>query len=265
MKVTDGVVDWGASHSSRPRITLSFEGEALHRADADDGLRYEARSLFGEPMSDDQVHAVGGHGFRGTPCTLYYALRDGFVRYFVEDPSNPHGYGGSIFNVVLTDGTKRSIKGPWSGGASGVNAAGFPPVIDVSSNHCARSLLVSALEPFLHLIRFPSFDPTAGTMYGPGWYEQNGPRVDFPPGSVLRLYADDAGVYLPEVLRPDGTVWRKPTTDQRTPARHAELAMLDRAKQYVGSGPIGFPETVPDLDDEQDRDVDEDRDSYGDF
>lgn len=231
MKILGGTIDWSATFSGAPTLRLQLDGEPDYSA-----FRYAMRGR------------------------LYFAEHDGIARYFVEDPGNQHGYGGAVFNVVMTDGTRRAIKGPWSGNPGSVRAAGFPDVIDVSSNHCGMSVLVSALRQQLDKIAVPPFDPTAG--WGPwstGWYEINGPRVDFPPGSVCHLIVNQHGSYEPAVLLPDGSIWSKPTTDQRTPARLAELAMLERAKQYIGSGtPPVEREKEPsyDGDDEYEPDVD---------
>jgi hypothetical protein len=45
---------------------------------------------------------------------MYFAEKDGYVNFFVHQPRDETGYGGRTFNVTMLDGTKRSIKGPWS-------------------------------------------------------------------------------------------------------------------------------------------------------
>lgn len=265
MKITGGTIDWSATYSGSPRLLITVEGDP----DAE-GVRpfiYESRRVMCDSLSGEQIGAAGGS--IETPNTLYYAERDGFVRYFVEVPDNQHGYGGSVFNVVMTDGTKRAIKGPWSGNPGSVRAAGFPDVIDVAVvmskySHLGRSVTVAALTPQLDKITIPAFDPTVGWGWAAGgpWYEVNGPRVDFPEGSMCCLVMNRHGFREPAVLLPNGKIWRKPTTDQRTPARLAELAILERAKQYVGAGAERIQRDQmcsvydPDPDDEPDEDDD---------
>lgn len=63
--------------------------------------------------------------------TLYFAEKEGYVRFNTEVPSNREGYGGAIFKYTLEDGTIAEVKGPWSSNASFM-AEHFIPSMDVS-------------------------------------------------------------------------------------------------------------------------------------
>lgn len=62
--------------------------------------------------------------------TLYYCNKDGVFNYYLESPSNPHGFGGSTFSLRMKDGTTRNIKGPWSTRAGVLNRFGIGPIVD---------------------------------------------------------------------------------------------------------------------------------------
>lgn len=51
-----------------------------------------------------------------------YLARDGDVAHFLfHSPKNESGFGGRTFVLDMVDGTKVSIKGPWSSNCSGIN------------------------------------------------------------------------------------------------------------------------------------------------
>ncbi|HRR49605.1 MAG TPA: hypothetical protein P5293_06605 [Bacteroidales bacterium] len=61
---------------------------------------------------------------------LYFAEKDGYVSFFVYTKPG-EGFGGRVFPITLTDGTKVDLKGPWSSRAGVMNKAGFEPCLDV--------------------------------------------------------------------------------------------------------------------------------------
>lgn len=62
---------------------------------------------------------------------MYFAEKDGFVNFFVHQPSNESGYGGRTFHITMEDGEKRSIKGPWSSRSGCFNRQGiFPQCVE---------------------------------------------------------------------------------------------------------------------------------------
>jgi hypothetical protein len=71
-------------------------------------------------MSDMRYTRVDKFG-----AALFYAWHpSGYVSYFAGT-SDHSGYGGSVFNVTLLDGTKDSWKGPWSSNSMSMNQV-FP-------------------------------------------------------------------------------------------------------------------------------------------
>jgi hypothetical protein len=62
---------------------------------------------------------------------LYFAEKDGFVRFFHYDHPD-RGYDGAVFTVTMTDGAIVNLKGPWSSRSGVMNAAGFTPSMEVN-------------------------------------------------------------------------------------------------------------------------------------
>ena len=61
---------------------------------------------------------------------IYYAELEGLVSFFYyRSPGN--GYGGQKFSIVMEDGTKKDLIGPWSSRSGAVNSIGFGPCLDV--------------------------------------------------------------------------------------------------------------------------------------
>ncbi len=97
---------------------------------------------------------------------LYFAELDGYVSFFCyTGPSD--GFGGSVFELTMTDGTKEDLQGPWSSRAGAVNAEVAQPVLDVSltddptvfehghtfyAGHATKASVEAALAPELELI-----------------------------------------------------------------------------------------------------------------
>ena len=62
---------------------------------------------------------------------LYYAEKDGFVRFYAyQKPGS--GFGGREFRIRMKDGEERVLKGPWSSRSGCMNRAGFGPCVDVT-------------------------------------------------------------------------------------------------------------------------------------
>jgi hypothetical protein len=62
------------------------------------------------PKAEDFIYSYMNVDY----STLYWAEHNGYVRFFAHNPHNEHGFGGSKFELKLTDGSTRIIKGPWS-------------------------------------------------------------------------------------------------------------------------------------------------------
>jgi hypothetical protein len=101
MKILDMKVHWYENFDNEPELMLLVDKLPDH-----DDLRYEKKG------------------------PLYFAEKDGYVSFFAYSQPGD-GYGGRVFPIVLTDGTKMDLKGPWSSRAGAMNRAGFVPCLDV--------------------------------------------------------------------------------------------------------------------------------------
>lgn len=57
-----------------------------------------------------QAHSVEGGTLYIAECPV-----TNLIEFFTHCPGNQSGFGGSVFNITMLDGSERSIKGPWSG------------------------------------------------------------------------------------------------------------------------------------------------------
>ena len=55
----------------------------------------------------------------------------GVVRFYYYDAPG-HGYGGSVFELPMKDGTTQTLIGPWSSNSETMNKAGFEPSKEVN-------------------------------------------------------------------------------------------------------------------------------------
>lgn len=74
--------------------------------------------------------------------SLYFAEKDGLIKFFSW--SGPgEGYGGSVFNITMEDGSDKALKGPWSSRAGCMNHAGFKLCTDAYVREENKTGLVS--------------------------------------------------------------------------------------------------------------------------
>jgi len=62
--------------------------------------------------------------------SLYYAEKDGYVSFYYHKPSDPRGFGGRVYNLILDTGELVTINGPWSSRSGSMNKAGYGPCMD---------------------------------------------------------------------------------------------------------------------------------------
>jgi len=63
----------------------------------------------------------------------WFSNHGGYVRYFSwKPPSNNGGYYGRSFDIIMEDGSKVTLFGPWSSRSSAMNKEGFAPSLEVS-------------------------------------------------------------------------------------------------------------------------------------
>lgn len=66
-------------------------------------------------------------------ATFYAGVIDGVAHFFMHNPRDESGFGGRIYSGVTEDGEPFSCRGPWSSGASEINALGIlPPMVEAS-------------------------------------------------------------------------------------------------------------------------------------
>jgi len=65
---------------------------------------------------------------------MFFGEKDGYVSFFAHNggDENQKGYGGRVFSIVMKDGTRKDLKGPWSGRSGVTNKLGFTPCVEVS-------------------------------------------------------------------------------------------------------------------------------------
>lgn len=104
MEVLDGRVDWKAGYGNDPELQV----------------------LVDEIPTDIEFDA-----YEQSSGTVYFGSKDGYCRYLYHDPSNTSGFGGSSFKLLMSDGTEKTIKGPWASRAGAMNDLGLGPCVDV--------------------------------------------------------------------------------------------------------------------------------------
>jgi len=72
----------------------------------------------------------------------WFSNHGGYVRYFSwKPPSNNGGYYGRSFDIIMEDGSKVTLLGPWSSRSSAMNKEGFAPSLEVSITDDLRVFL----------------------------------------------------------------------------------------------------------------------------
>ena len=104
MRVLDArILTWG---STRQPHHLEILVDSIHR--------------------DDKVYDV----IEDERGATYLSVTDGIVSFYYHNPKDENGYGGSVFNLAMRDGSERAIKGPWSS-----NNAWIRQVFGIDSFH----------------------------------------------------------------------------------------------------------------------------------
>lgn len=110
----------------------------------------------------------------GTNLYLDYSKPD-FVKFFVEDRSNQHGYGGEEFKIKLDDGETYSLIGPWSGRPGIFNTEdGSIAIVQVHINNQVFHLKLDWLKYYLPQISWFMVKERDEIDYVPTEYEKRG-------------------------------------------------------------------------------------------
>lgn len=97
MSITDIKVDWSAGWANMPTVMV-------HLSKAPPGI-YEI-------PHKQKINSDGS--------ALYYGQKEGFVSYFCED-NDKSGFAGRSFDILMEDGSIKTLVGPWSSRASVMN------------------------------------------------------------------------------------------------------------------------------------------------
>ena len=117
VKLLDAKVNWYKEYANNPQFEV-----LLDRIPTDDkDFRY---TLFSNTCS-----------FQG----LYVAEYQGFYSFYLQD-NDFSGFGGRQFPIVMKDGRKVTLKGPWSSRAGVLNKQGLGP--------CGEVVFTDSIESF---------------------------------------------------------------------------------------------------------------------
>jgi hypothetical protein len=67
----------------------------------------------------------------GSGQTIYHSEKDGYVSFLVYEKDDENGFCESGFDIILKDGTKTFLIGPWSSRSSVMMKNGFVHSMDV--------------------------------------------------------------------------------------------------------------------------------------
>lgn len=84
--------------------------------------------------------------------------------FFFHDPHNQTGFGGSLFELQLKDGTIEIIKGPWSSSESAMNALFelSDPLVNCTEKYTVRHVRKSVLDSFGIPLEFHKYSDGTG-------------------------------------------------------------------------------------------------------
>lgn len=102
MKLLDAGVEWYRGYHNYPTLTCLVDKI---------------------PDMDDMVFEKRGN--------MYWAENNDFVQFYYHIPSDPTGFGGSVFTLKMNTGEIVKIKGPWSSNA-GIMNMNFPHSVATS-------------------------------------------------------------------------------------------------------------------------------------
>jgi len=194
MKLLKAKVDWAEEYANDPTIKILVDGMPK--------------------LSDLRYHQKG---------SLYYSELDGYVNFYYYN-SPGRGFGNRSFELVMANGEKKTLKGPFSSKAAIMNETGFGPCLDVSIidslTSYERGYTFYAGHVTLDFIERSKHIVEIGEGYhkkcGSGVTKSQEEFVEFPKGSSFIFYKQHDECYSPAVLLPDGEVWVKNIREETT-------------------------------------------------
>ena len=116
MKVIGAYVDWKHGYQNEPELAVMVD--KLHDQSV---YKYDKKEIDG--------------------YTAYYAqTKEGWVNFLIHNPDNNRGFRGSMFNITMTNDKKVSIKGPWSSRSGVMNALGFEPCVEITTDDISEKI-----------------------------------------------------------------------------------------------------------------------------
>lgn len=115
MKILDVRIDWMLRYGNAPSLTVVV----------------------------DRIPRLDDFRFRAVPVgrgTFYHARNGDAVYFLMHDPRSTSGFGGSIWNLTMDDGSPVALKGPWSSSTGVYNGVAEP--------HCASVAYLSEDYPW---------------------------------------------------------------------------------------------------------------------
>lgn len=107
MKVINAKVEWFDRFSNNPTFDLLVDEDPNCWHDRK-GHKCVKQNIYNNP--DVVWHT---EPFADGKTFAWYMNQDGFVYFFMHNPSNQNGYGGAVYTIYDKSGI-RKFKGPWS-------------------------------------------------------------------------------------------------------------------------------------------------------
>lgn len=183
--------------------------------------------------------------------TAALAINGPFARFFVHNPKDEAGYGGSLFTITTTSGESRSFRGPWSSRASAISPL-FPssPALCECSLNCCSAL---TLRSILHRMSFMDRSVPAN-ITGPGLFGSPTPCSLSNPAGRWALLAHSSlysptefeMYFTPIIIDNNGGYWMKGDDSKHdsphnTIARGSQICILDPSTRF----PLHIPTPSP--------------------
>lgn len=165
--IKDVKVSWMEGYSNSPRLQLEFHGAPWYEADWYKQMHSEHRYQRHDFVTGEKCRIKQLNSFEHAPNldtftwvevddiqTLWWSEHPlGFVSFYAHSggEQNEGGFGGSNFNITLTDGTTKLLRGPWSSrpGYGNARKIGSEPWLECGSFTVKLSLYLAIVERFL--------------------------------------------------------------------------------------------------------------------
>lgn len=142
--ITNATVNWWLNIGNDPQFEVHVD-----KAPSEDSFIY-----------DEKILECG--------TTLYLATNGIWANYYLHDPDNESGFCGARFHLKMSDGTVRTIKGPWSSRCSVMNEHFGVNLMEVTIIEEGGSRLCGNMD--INAIKSLNAIYEAGAVFGHGKY-----------------------------------------------------------------------------------------------